>query len=387
MTDEPLRSATPTRTGAILDPLPERRILALLLTLRCTAECAECGTQSSPRVRTRLAEDEAVRLIDEAAAENYSLVAFTGGEPMLYGVGLARLIQRTTDHGMPSRMVSNAFWARTPEKAIQALEPLVVAGLRELNVSTGDEHSRFVPIERVFHAIRAGLSRGLTCAIMVETRTANRVTKQSLSDHPLFRETFTRREQESLTFCESPWMPLDPQEQFSYPAGMTINADNLFRRPGCDSVIDTTTVLADGRIMACCGLGTQKIPELQVGHVSTEGIGVSHRRAESDFLKRWIRDEGPERILAWAAAKDPRITWEDQYAHKCQACLRLYSDPLVADVIRSHYEEKVLDVLSSEWLMHQPVREQPQVKDAVEGRVTDPTVRADTLEPVQVLEG
>src|SRR4051794_27025787 len=73
-----------TQESEILGPLPERRILALLLTLRCTAECAECGTQSSPRVRTRLPEDEAARLIDEAAADDYDAVAFTGGEPMLY---------------------------------------------------------------------------------------------------------------------------------------------------------------------------------------------------------------------------------------------------------------------------------------------------------------
>lgn len=372
MTDETFRSNVTSRVNDILGPLPQQRILALLLTLRCTAECGECGTQSSPRVRTRLAEDEAARLIDEAAVNNYSAVVFTGGEPMLYGIGLQRLIQRTTDHAMPSRMVSNAFWARTPEKAGQALEPLVAVGLGELNVSTGDEHVRFVPIERVFHAIRAGLDRGLSCAVMIETRTANQVTKRSLCAHPLFRENFTQLEQESLRFCESPWMPLDPHKLFSYPAGMTINANNLFRRTGCDSVIDTTTVLADGRIMACCGLGTQKIPELQVGHVSTEGIGESRRRAEADFLKRWIRDEGPERILAWAASKDPRIVWEDQYAHKCQACMRLYSDPLVADVILAHYEEKVLDVLSSEWLMHEPVRQQPRAEDAVEARGADP---------------
>ncbi|WP_436845475.1 radical SAM protein [Streptomyces sioyaensis] len=348
----------------ILDPLPQPRVLSLLLTLRCTAECAECGTHSSPRVRTRLPEAEAARLIDEAAADNYNLIAFTGGEPMLYGIGLRRLIQRATDHAMPSRMVSNAFWARTPDKAARALEPLVEAGLSELNVSTGDEHARFVPIERVLHAVRAGLDHGLLCAVMIETRAANRVNRRTLCEHPLFQETFSPHEQESLTFCESPWMPLDEHEHFTYPDGMTINAGNLFRRTGCDSVIDTVTVLADGRIMACCGLGTQSIPELQVGHVSTDGVRESRSRAEADFLKRWIRDEGPERILAWAAAKDPRILWEDQYAHRCQACKRLYSDPLVADVVREHYEEKVLDVLTSEWLMHKPLQQQSRTEGA-----------------------
>ncbi|MCX4821243.1 4Fe-4S cluster-binding domain-containing protein [Streptomyces sp. NBC_01142] len=357
-------AAAPHGALGILDPLPQPRVLSLLLTLRCTAECGECGTHSSPRVRTRLPEEEAARLIDEAAADSYNLVAFTGGEPMLYGIGLRRLIQRTTDHAMPSRMVSNAFWARTPDKAARALAPLAAAGLGELSVSTGDEHARFVPVERVLHAVRAGIDRGLNCAVMIETRSANRVTRRTLCEHPLFRETFTPREEESITFCESPWMPLDEHEQYSYPDGMTVNSGNLFRRTGCDSVIDTVTVLADGRIMACCGLGTQAIPELQVGHVSTGGVHESRLRAEADFLKRWIRDEGPERILAWAAARDPRIVWEDQYAHRCQACKRLYSDPMVADAVREHYEEKVLDVLTSEWLMHRPLQQSSRGEDA-----------------------
>jgi hypothetical protein len=357
-------TARPPSAYGILDPLPQRRILSLLLTLRCTAECGECGTHSSPRVRTRLPEEEAARLIDEAAADHYDLIAFTGGEPMLYGSGLARLIRRVTGHGIPSRMVSNAFWARTPEKAARALGPLAEAGLGELNVSTGDEHARFVPVEQVLYAVRAGLDRGLRCAVMIETRAANRITGRTLSEHPLFRELLTPSEQESVTLCESPWMPLDEHEHFSYPEGTTVNADNLFRRGGCDSVIDTVTVLADGRIMACCGLGTQSIPELQVGQVPTDGVHESRRRAEADFLKRWIRDEGPERILAWAAARDPRIVWEDQYAHRCQACKRLYSDPLVGDVIRAHHEEKILDVLTSEWLMHHPIQPATRTPEA-----------------------
>jgi hypothetical protein len=52
--------------------------------------------------------------------------------------------------------------------------------------------------------------------------------------------------------------------------------------------------------------------------------------------------------------------------------MRLYSDPLVADAILAHYEEKVLDVLSSEWLMHEPVQQKPRAQDAVEAHAADP---------------
>jgi hypothetical protein len=63
--------------------------------------------------------------------------------------------------------------------------------------------------------------------------------------------------------------------------------------------------------------------------------------ANEDFLKRWIRIEGPEKILAWAADLDPSIEWENQYAHRCQACRRIYADDRVKAVIREHHGAKI----------------------------------------------
>lgn len=349
MTYEAARQTS--RAHRMLDPLPERKILSLLVTLRCTAECGECGSHSGPHVRGRLDESDAVRLIEQAAADQYQVVVFTGGEPMIYGVGLRRLVRRAHDLGLSTRMVSNAFWALSREKARARLAPLVDAGLQELNVSTGDEHSRFVPVANVLFALRAGLDLSLTAVLMIETRSDNQVNRASIEAHPIYWELFGAGVGTPFSIVESPWMPLDPAQTYRYPDGMAANQSNIASRGGCDSVIDTTTVLADGRIMACCGLGTQSIPELQVGKVDEDSVASARQRAGGDFLKRWIRNEGPERILAWAASHDERIEWENMYAHRCQACKRIYDDPLVGDVIRSRYQERMLDVLASEWLL------------------------------------
>jgi len=174
---------------------------------------------------------------------------------------------------------------------------------------------------------------------------------------PAFRDLISDEDADRITFSESPWMPLDDKQLADYPKDLAANSQNIGRRLGCDSVINTTTIMADGRIMACCGLGTLTVPELAIGHVSRDSLAATRDRAESDFLKRWIRNEGPERILMWAADKDSTIQWENQYAHRCQACKRLYTDPKVRAVIRQHYHEKILDVLYSEWLLHNFVPE------------------------------
>ncbi len=65
----------------------------------------------------------------------------------------------------------------------------------------------------------------------------------------------------------------------------------------------------------------------------------------NDFLKIWLFVEGPERILAWAASYDSTIEWENPYAHNCDACRALFSDPRVQSVIQNNYHERIDDVL------------------------------------------
>lgn len=335
----------------ILDPIPNDRILSLLLTLQCTAECRYCGTMSGPRVKTRLALEDAQRAIDQAAAAAYKMVVFTGGEPLLYGRELYTLIGDATTRGLATRVVTNAFWAVTPVAAQTTVHKLVTVGLREINFSTGDEHVRFVDVDNVIRATRASFDEGLPVSIMIETVAGAAISARSVRERPLFRELLGV-DGDRINFCESPWMPLNPDDVASYPDGYAAYRGNVMTRLGCDSIINTTTVLADGRVMACCGLGTQSIPELEVGHVATDTFAEIDQRVNDDFLKRWIKAEGPERIIAWAASKNSSIEWEHMYAHRCQACRRLYSDPKIRRVVLEHHEEKIADVLFTEWLMH-----------------------------------
>jgi hypothetical protein len=336
----------------ILDPLPNPKILSILLTLQCTAQCTHCGTLSSPRVRGRLDKQIARRLIQEAKDLSYDSVVFTGGEATLYGEELYELIEFATALSLPTRIVTNAHWAKNFDRATRVVQKFKAAGLQEINYSTGDEHARYVPVVNIFWGIKAALSVELPVAVMIEVVSGRSITQDSLLNEPAFSAIVGIENSDRITFSESPWMPLDEKHIAHYPSGLAVNAANITRRLGCDSVINTMTVMADGRVMACCGLGTLTIPELEIGHVSIDHLQDVQQRADSDFLKRWIRNEGPERILQWAAGKNPEIEWENLYAHRCQACKRLYSDPLVRAEILRHYEEKILDVLYSEWLLH-----------------------------------
>jgi hypothetical protein len=291
--------------------------------------------------------------ITQAAENGYKVVVFTGGEPTLAGDSLLRGVEQASARGLVTRVVTNAWWATEDEVAYRWAVSLVRAGLNEINFSTGDQHTRFVPLENVIRACHAVLQAGLrTICIMVEVVRERSITAASITQHPAYEELMRTFPDAQIHILESPWMPMSPFAPAAYPDRMTANRSNLGRFSGCNSCLSTTTVQADGKIAACCGLGMRSIPELQIGHVGETTLKEADRIAADDFLKRWIRVEGPMRILAWAATHNPSIKWEDMYAHICQACLRLYKDPDVRAVVREHHREKVADVLFAEWLLY-----------------------------------
>jgi organic radical activating enzyme len=342
----------------------EVRTLSLMPTYRCTAACAHCGTLSKPQEKTHLDPEHLRAAIDEATNLGFEMVVFTGGEATLAGDTLFELIAYARDRGLQTRLVSNAWWARNADTAAKWLDRLASAGLVEINFSTGDEHARFVPVERVVFATCASIDKGLPTSVMVEVKDGRAVSRHDIDENHLIREVLARNPNASLHILESPWMPLTDESDIEYGEGLTANRTNVAARSGCDSVLNTTTVGSDGTISACCGIGVRLIPELHTGNIVTGSIEDAIKAGHQDFLKHWIAVEGPERILAWASEHDPSIQWEGMYAHRCHACLRMYRDPAVRAVIEEHYQEKVIDVLTTEWLLNSYGRSQQTTTEA-----------------------
>lgn len=327
-----------------------RKTLSIMLTYACPAECKNCGTISSPRDRNNIGLKEVIAGIDEAKTLGFENIVFTGGEATLRWDDLLAALRHADVAAFPTRLVTNAHWAQSPEIAARRLDQLLEAGLDEINFSTGDEHTRFIPLEQVLFAALATIARGQTAYIMVELRAERTVTKNAILQHPLLAH-LSKEEKALIRPSESPWMPLDPAEVQAYPNHIAVNAGNLDKCGGCDSVLQTYVMQADGRIGACCGLGMRIIPELSVAlSGEKQFLSAAIQAAEEDFLKVWMRFKGPEKILAWAARHDPEIKWENMYGHRCQACLRVYKDPKVQEVIRKHHHEVIPDVLQTAWL-------------------------------------
>jgi organic radical activating enzyme len=326
------------------------KTLSIMPTYTCPAACSNCASLSSPTERTNLSLTAILDAIAQAKQLGFFNVVFTGGEATLRWSDLLTAIAYARSLDFPTRLVTNAHWAHSLQQADNRLELLISAGLSEINYSTGDQHIRFVPLERVVNATVAAVRRGFSVTLVVELTAERKISKATVLDHPMMT-SLTCAELDCLKVIESPWMPLNPTVVQEYPQGVAVDRHNLAIKTGCDNVLQTYTVQADGTVGACCGIGMRTIRELHVSTVETQGfLHKAMSEAEDDFLKVWIHYKGPEKILAWAAEKNPEIKWEGMYAHHCQACARIYRDPVIGEVIRQHYEEVVCDVMQAAWL-------------------------------------
>ena len=261
-----------------------------------------------------------------------------------------RGIRHAHDLGFPVRLVTNAHWATDLDTTREKLAELIDHGLSEINYSTGDEHMRFIPLERVVYGIVAACERAFRVHVMVEMKKESGITRSTVMEQPLIAQ-MTEEQHRWLSVVASPWMPLSHTASYQYPEGNAVTRENLGVRSGCDSVLQTYTVQADGRIGACCGLGLRAISELNVTRAEQpERLRQAIIESEADFLKLWIHYWGPEKIVAWAAEHNPAIKWEGLYSHHCQFCQRLYHDDAIRAVILDHWQEVVGEVFQAAWL-------------------------------------
>lgn len=112
-----------------------------LLTYTCPYECDHCFLYCSPRAEGTFTVDQLRRVFAEIdKMPNVTSVCFEGGEPFLYYPLLLEGLRLARARGLKSGIVTNSYWALTPEDARLWLEPIAAIGIDELSLSDDDFH-------------------------------------------------------------------------------------------------------------------------------------------------------------------------------------------------------------------------------------------------------
>ncbi|HMJ76539.1 MAG TPA: radical SAM/SPASM domain-containing protein, partial [Iamia sp.] len=309
-------------------------ILSVFLDYQCNYECGHCSVGSSPRTKYPMPEeifDRVIEGLDEVPT--ISLVAFTGGEPTLHKQKLFNAIRRVKEKKVTVRVVTNAWWASSDEKARQWVQDLKDAGLDEINTSFDDFHDEFGHVDQIGRLITASVDAGLRVGLGC-------IHKPGEST---FDEVFLRQKLIDLTGLSASAFDaaVSIVEDYPSPFGAAENMDvqglsagtrNDF---GCREVMKTVSIHPTGAVKACCGHVMLYAKDLEIGNLHDESLATIVDRPSRNLGYWLIHTAGPANLLARMGKPT------EHYVSPCHACgdlLGTYRQDFV-ELMRSEGEQ------------------------------------------------
>ena len=140
--------------------------LHFLLTYQCTFECDHCFVWGSPRQTGTFQIQQILDLLEQAARlGSVESIYFEGGEPFLYYPILLAGVRAAARLGFEVGLVSNAYWANSPEDAQEWLRPF--AGLlADLSISSDLFHSNEFISQQSRNAQAAAEALQIPCGVI-----------------------------------------------------------------------------------------------------------------------------------------------------------------------------------------------------------------------------
>jgi len=320
--------------------------LVFSVTYDCPITCKYCVTESGPWDGPALDASFMIGVINEARAlGNLLSVVFTGGEPLLKRSAVEQTLRHARQHKLWTRIVTNSFWAVTPEVAFQTLDELKQAGLCEINLSCDDLHQEHIPLERVRNAYQAARLLDLPILIAHKQVKGARITPASLAQFlgaklTEFKEggdnPKTDLYSSSLTVpvgYGADW--LDPEDYIVYPSGQA-----AWSSP-CSSILSSIIISPAKEVRICCGMIAQRVPELSIGSLEHQSLAEIVCDGNTDLIANWLALEGPFGIMSFIHGKAPQIKFQERYVNHCHLCNDIFTRPEVREAIRLHAPEKI----------------------------------------------
>lgn len=311
--------------------------LVLSVTYRCPVKCKYCGVNAGPHRKERLSLPVIKRLIEEVRSIGLtSLVVFTGGEPLLLGEDLYEAVDFATSKGLATRIVTNAYWATSYDRALEVLTRLQEAGLSEINYSCDDFHQEFIPLDRVKWANEAAAAIGMPALLAVKG------LKNSLIDIPYLERFFGVK---LAPFHKGRDNPRNNVASYgvTVPVGWecdSITDDELLYsdnedswKGACASALERIVITPSGELAICCGIGSDDFPESRIGNIHDESLWTLLTRANEDLIVNWLALEGPYGIMKHIQAADPSIRFRDRYVNNCHLCHDIFTRQDTRDIL------------------------------------------------------
>jgi MoaA/NifB/PqqE/SkfB family radical SAM enzyme len=158
--------------------------LHILLTYQCTFECDHCFAWGSPWQKGTLSLPEIREILAQAKElSSISQIYFEGGEPFLYYATLVKAVDEAHQAGFDVGVVSNAYWAITPEDAMEWLRPFA-GKISDLSVSSDLFHYDETYSRQARNASQAAKALGIPTGVICIARPDSDAAKDTYGTIP-----------------------------------------------------------------------------------------------------------------------------------------------------------------------------------------------------------
>jgi len=198
-----------------------------LLTYACNFSCDHCFLYSGPQATGTFTVALLKEMLDQARrVPGIDAVCFEGGEPFLYYPVLVEGIRYARELGLKTGVVSNAYWATSPEDAELWLQALADLGVGSISVSDDSLHFGEERVTPARHALAAGnamkLSMGALCTEKPFVKMVD--GRRTVAGSTLFKGRAVEKLVEGLP--RRPWQELVtcPHEKMDDPSRVHLDA-------------------------------------------------------------------------------------------------------------------------------------------------------------------
>jgi len=301
--------------------------VGLSYTVTCPLSCRHCITQSSPKMKGKMSEEQARAYLD--VIPRYSIsVCFTGGEPLLYHSEIVQAARYATESGLYVSVVTGAGWVESEEDTIRKVRELANAGVKLMSISWDIYHQEASQMERARLLARIAAEEKIRIIV--------RAALPPEQDPAIYRAAF---EGIPVAFQESPLirlgraktLPLKHFSQYDEPP------------KGECPVVLSLVIEYTGSVYACCGPSHFSAPHspLVLGNTNEEPLADILDRALSDPILDIISLVGPYGLylLLEQAGSKSLLPVRGAYTSICDLCLDLTNSPQIISVVREQLKQ------------------------------------------------
>lgn len=315
--------------------------VGLMLTYKCTIACPHCIVQAGPDRKEEMSLEAACAWLDQIRAYHNGVVrgiSLTGGEPFYNIQKLVQIADHANQLGLIVSVVSNAYWASTPERALEILARC--SSIQMLSVSADIHHQELIPLQNVKNAVWAAKKLDKLYNIAVTTENMESQEYLDLMDRLL---EFTDKDFVNTAIA----LPIGRAQETIDPASYRLCAEPT--EAAC-SMVSYPIVFPNGNVIACIGppITFTEAHPLNLGNLNQENLQQIFTRAEQNHLLHAIRVFGPKVLV--------RALREHGFGHllpgpfiedsTCDVCAKLFSKREICDALNEiiAHDEKLREM-------------------------------------------